>query len=55
MQSNINSFGNAVGEVTNKITSMFEIQARYPRDSREFRVLDYRIKCGQLYQQNQID
>lgn len=55
MQSNINSFGNAVGEVTNKITSMFEIQARYPRDSREFRILDYRIKCGQLYQQNQID
>ena len=55
MQCNINSFGNAVGEVTNKITSMFEIQARYPRDSREFRVLDYRIKCGQLYQQNQID
>lgn len=55
MQSNINSFGNAVGEVTNKITSMFEIQARYPMDSREFRILDYRIKCGQLYQQNQID
>lgn len=55
VQSNINSFGNAVGEVTNKITSMFEVQARYERDSREYRILDYRIKCGQLYQQNQID
>lgn len=55
MQSNINSFGNAVGEVTNKITSMFEVQAKYPKDSREYRVLDYRIKCGQLYQQNAID
>lgn len=55
MQSNINSFGNAVGEVTNKITSMFEVQARYEKGSREYRVLDYRIKCGQLYQQNQID
>lgn len=55
MQSNINSFGNAVGEVTNKITSMFEVQARYEKDSREYRILDYRIKCGQLYQQNQID
>jgi len=55
MQSNINSFGNAVGEVTNKITSMFEVQARYPKDSREYRILDYRIKCGQLYQQNAID
>ena len=55
MQSNMNSFGNAVGEVTNKITSMFEVQARYEKDSREYKILDYRIKCGQLYQQNQID
>ena len=55
MQSNINSFGNAVGEVTNKITSMFEVQARYEKNSREYRILDYRIKCGQLYQQNAID
>jgi hypothetical protein len=55
MQSNINSFGNAVGEVTNKITSMFEVQARYKKDSREYRILDYRIKCGQLFQQNSID
>lgn len=55
MKSNINSFGNAVGEVTNKITSMFEVQARYPKNSREYKILDYRIKCGQLYQQNAID
>lgn len=55
MKSNISSFGNAVGEVTNRITSMFEVQARFPKDSREYRVLDYRIKCGQLYQQNAID
>ncbi len=55
MQSNRNSFGNAVGEVTNKITSMFEVRARFPEGSREYRILDYRIKCGQLYQQNSID
>lgn len=55
MQSNINSFGNAVGGVTNKITSMFEVQARFPKGSREYNILDYRIKCGQLYQQNSID
>lgn len=55
MRSNINSFGNAVGGVTNKITSMFEVQANFPKDSREYRLLDYRIKCGQLYQQNAID
>lgn len=55
MQSNIASFGNAVGEVTNKITSMFEVQARFEKGSREYNILDYRIKCGQLYQQNAID
>ena len=55
MKSNINSFGNAVGGVTNKITSMFEVQAKFPKNSREYNILDYRIKCGQLYQQNAID
>lgn len=55
MKSNINSFGNAVGGVTNKITSMFEVQAKFPKGSREYNILDYRIKCGQLYQQNAID
>lgn len=55
MLSNINSFGNAVGGVTNKITSMFEVQAKFPKGSREYNILDYRIKCGQLYQQNAID
>lgn len=55
MVSNINSFGNAVGGTTNKITSMFEVQARFPKDSEEYKILDYRIKCGQLYQQNAID
>ena len=40
MRSNINSFGNAVGGVTNKITSMFEVKANFPKDSREYRLLD---------------
>lgn len=55
MESNIRSFGNAVGSTTNKITSMFEVQSRYTPGSREYNLLDYRIKCGQLYQQNSID
>lgn len=55
MQSNIDCFGSEVGAITNRITSMYEVQARYPHDSREYEILDYRIKCGQLYQQNQID
>lgn len=55
VQANIDSFGNAIGEITNKITSMFESQARYEPHTREYNILDYRIKCGQLYQQNAID
>jgi transcription termination factor NusB len=55
IQANINSFGNAVGEITNKITSMIEVQSQYKPNTREYNILDYRIKCGQLYQQNAID
>lgn len=55
IQSNIDSFGDDIGKTTNWITSMFEVQAQYEKDSAEYRELDYRIKCGQLYQQNAID
>lgn len=55
IRANINSFGDDIGKTTNRITSMFEVQARYPKDSEEYRILDYRIKCGQLFQQNAID
>jgi hypothetical protein len=55
IEANIDSFGDEIGKTTNRITSMFEVQARYPEDSEEYRILDYRIKCGQLYQQNAIN
>lgn len=55
IQSNINSFGNDIGKTTNWITSMFEVQAGFDETSEEYKTLDYRIKCGQLYQQNSID
>ncbi len=54
-ESNILGFGNAVGGITNKVTSMFEVQARFPIDSEEYKIMDYRTKCGQLYQQESID
>ena len=54
VQTNINSFGNEIGQTTNWITSMYEIQSRYEKDSEEYKILDYRIKLGQLYQQNTI-
>jgi len=55
VSSNIASFGNEIGQTTNWITSMFEVQAGYEPDSQEYETLSYRIRCGQLYQQNSID
>lgn len=55
IQSNINSFGDEIGKITNRITAMFEVQSHFDKGSREYEILDYRIKCGQLYQQNSID
>ena len=53
--SNIASFGDDIGRTTNWITSMFDVQSRFQPDSDEYKVLSYRIMCGQLYQQNCID
>lgn len=54
-RSNVDSFGDDIGRTTNWITSMFDVQAQFPQDSEEYKVLDYRIRCGQLFQQNAID
>lgn len=55
IRSNIESFGNDIGQTTNWITSMFEVRAKFPPNSKEYEMLSYRIRCGQLYQQNAID
>lgn len=55
MESNLMAFGSEVGALTNRVTSMFEVQSRYPKGSREYNIMDYRIRCGQLLQQNAID
>lgn len=55
VRSNIENFGNDIGQTTNWITSMFEARARFKPDSDEYKILSYRIKCGQLLQQNAID
>ncbi len=54
VQANINGFGNDVGRVTNWVTSMYEVQARYEPGSEEYEALAYRIQAGQQYQQNSI-
>ena len=55
IKSNINSFGDDIGMYTNGITSQFDVQAQFSEDSKEFKELDYRIMCGQMFQQNAID
>lgn len=55
VKANKNSFGDSIGSTTNKITSMYEVQAKFPPESKEYKTLEYRIMCGQLYQQNCID
>lgn len=52
IQSNIDSFGDDIGKITNWITSMFDVQAQFKKGTPEYEELDYRIKCGQLFQQN---
>lgn len=52
IRSNIESFGNEIGQTTNWITSMFEVREAFPKNSEEYKTLSYRIMCGQLYQQN---
>lgn len=53
--SNKLAFNDDIGVVTNHVTSMIEVQSGYEQDTDEYKVLDYRIMCGQLYQQNTIN
>lgn len=52
VKSNIDSFGNDIGCTTNWITSMFDVRSRFEPGTEEYEALSYRIRCGQLYQQN---
>lgn len=55
VRANKLAFGDEIGTTTNRITAMIERQALFSPDSEEYKVLDYRIKCGQHFQQNSID
>lgn len=54
-KTNKNGMGNQVGTITNYVTSMMEVQSHFDKDSKEYKELEYRICCGQLYQQNELD
>ena len=53
--ANKNSFGDEIGAITNRITAMYDIMTRFDRGSPQYEELEYRIKCGQLFQQDAID
>lgn len=53
--SNKNGFGNAIGTITNRITAMYDIISTFPPGSEQRKILEYRIRCGQQYQQAEID
>lgn len=55
VRTNINSFGNNIGQITNRVTSMYDIAAKYQPGCQEYDILQYRIQCGQQFQQDEID
>ncbi|HBY19629.1 MAG TPA: hypothetical protein DEG71_01195 [Clostridiales bacterium] len=54
-QSNKDGFGDEIGSTTNRITGMIDVASSFDKDSKEYEELQYRIICGQNYQQNAID
>lgn len=48
-------FGNKVGGVTNYGSSCYSVISKFPKGSKEYEEIDYRIKCIQYYQQECID
>lgn len=55
IQANKLAFGDEIGTTTNRITSMIERQSAFDEDSEEYKTLEYRIMCGQHFQQCSID
>ncbi len=54
-ESNKSGFGDEIGPTTNKITTMIDIAFSFDKGTEEYNELQYRIICGQNYQQNAID
>lgn len=55
IESDMKGFGDEIGSITNKITEMFDIKSNFSKDSKEYNELEYRIMCGQKFQQDSID
>ena len=55
IEANKLAFNDDIGIVTNHVTSMIERRAGFDPDMEEYKKLEYRIMCGQEYQQETID
>jgi hypothetical protein len=54
-KSNKNGFGDDIGTITNRVTTMFDVLASLEKGTEEYNELMDRIICGQAYQQESID
>lgn len=53
LKSNKGAMGSQVGTITNRVTSMIEVRSRFEKGTKEWNELQYRITCGQAFQQDQ--
>ena len=54
-EGNKKAFGSKVGAITNRVTGMFDLLPLFDENSEEYKTLIYRIKCGEYFQQMDID
>ena len=54
IKSNKGGFGDKIGSTTNLTTSQISLMNSFEPDSKEYKMLHYRVLCGQQYQQNAI-
>lgn len=55
IQSNLQGFGSQIGQITNRCTAITSLMANFPKDSEEYKILQYRTQCFQNGQQNEIN
>ena len=55
IEANKLAFNDDIGTITNRVTSMFEVQSIYDKENNVYKELEYRIMCGQHFQQGSID
>ncbi len=55
IQSNILSFGDDIGKITNRATSLFDVRSHFPKGSKLYKEASQRLSYFQHYQQSSID